>query len=164
MLTKRQRGISLVELVLAIVIVSIGLAGVLAGYSATVKDSANPMIRKQMLAIAEEMLEEIALKPFLATGAAPANALKDCTTGTGIAPRAAFDDVADYNNYSTTGICNIDGDAIQSLAGYSLSTAISGTATLGALGGGQVQQITVTVSYGTEQIRLVGWRTNYAPP
>ncbi|HYC42833.1 MAG TPA: prepilin-type N-terminal cleavage/methylation domain-containing protein [Noviherbaspirillum sp.] len=164
MSTRRQGGISLVELVLAIVIVSIGLTGVIAGYLATVKDSANPMIRKQMLAIAEEMLEEISLKPFAATGTPPTNALKNCTTGTGVAPRTAFNDVADYNNYSTTGICNIDGDAIQSLAGYSLSTSVSGTATLGGLGGGQVQQITVTVTHGTEQIRLVGWRTNYAPP
>lgn len=162
MLIKFQRGASLVELVLAIVIVSVGLAGVLVGFSATVKGSADPLIRKQMLAIAEEMLEEISIKHFDPSGTAPANVSKDCTTGTGIAPRTAFNDVADYNNYSTTGICNIDGDAVSTLAGYSLAVTVSSAAILGALGGGQVQQITVTVTHGAEQIQLVGWRVKYA--
>ncbi len=154
---------TLIELVVAIVIIGVGLAGVLLTFSTVVKGSADPLIHKQMLTLAEEMMEEIALKPFAVSGTAPANTLKNCsTTGTGIAPRAAFDDVTDFHGYQTTGICNIDGDAITELSAYSLQVTVDAAATLGTLSGGSVKKITVTVTYGTESVQLVGWRTNYA--
>lgn len=59
-----QRGLTLVELVLFIVIVSVALAGVLTVLNVTVKSSADPMIAKQMLAIAEALLEEVQMKSF----------------------------------------------------------------------------------------------------
>lgn len=162
MSTRLQRGMTLVEMLLAIVILSVGLVGVLAGYSVVVKDSADPLVRKQMLAIAEEMMEEISLKPFDPTGTAPVNGLKDCRSGLDVAPRTGFNDVADYNNYSTTGICDMDGNAITSLKDYGISVQVDSAAVLGALGGGAVRQITVTVSHGADSIQLVGWRTDFA--
>jgi MSHA pilin protein MshD len=53
-------------MIVAIVILGVGLAGVLTAFSTTVKSSADPMLNKQMLAIAEGMLEEILLKPYAA--------------------------------------------------------------------------------------------------
>ena len=160
----RRAGMTLIELVMAIVIISVGLAGVMAAFSMVVRGSADPMIHKQMLAIADEMMEEIALKPFTPAGVAPANVLKNCTSGIAVAPRTAFNDVSDYNNYQTTGICNIDGDAITALSAYGISVAVDATATavLGALPVGSVKKITVTVSHGTENMQLIGWRTDYA--
>jgi len=63
----RCRGVTLVELILAIVVIGVGLAGVLAAFQVAVRGSADPMIQKQMVAIAEEMVEEISLRPFAAT-------------------------------------------------------------------------------------------------
>ena len=60
----RQRGLSLVEMVIAIVILGVGLAGVLLAFSTVTRGSADPVVTQQMLAIAEEMLEEIQLKPY----------------------------------------------------------------------------------------------------
>ncbi|MGC8733075.1 MAG: type IV pilus modification PilV family protein, partial [Halothiobacillaceae bacterium] len=51
-------GFTLIELVLAVVILSIGLAGILLVYSQTVAKSADPMLRQQALALAEGYLEE----------------------------------------------------------------------------------------------------------
>lgn len=59
------RGMTLIELVLAMVVIGVGLAGVLAAFQQSVRGSADPMVRKQMTAIAEEMLEEAALRAFM---------------------------------------------------------------------------------------------------
>lgn len=60
----KQRGISLVELIMFIVIVSVALAGILLVMNVTNKNSADPLIHKQSLAIAEALLEEVELMPF----------------------------------------------------------------------------------------------------
>ena len=60
----RQRGISLVELIMFIVIISVALTGILLVMNQTTAHSADPMIRKQALAIAESILEEVELMPF----------------------------------------------------------------------------------------------------
>ena|SRR5450759_2475038 len=148
----RQAGMTLIELVMAIVIVSVGLAGVMLAFSTVVKSSADPVIHKQMLAIAEEMMEEITLKPYTpAANLAGANA---CA-------RSTFNDILDYNVYGPFAICDIDGTAISALASYSITVTVDPAATLGALAGGHVMKITVTVSHGADNLQLLGWRTDY---
>ena len=144
-----QRGFSLVELILAIVIVSVGLAASLIPIIVATKSSADPLVRKQSLAIAESLLEEIELKPF---GPLP-----------GGGSRALFDDVLDYNGYSTaTGIVTIDGAAIPALANYNV-TSVSVTPTaLDAIGAANSYLITVTVTGPDNQpIALSGFRANW---
>jgi MSHA pilin protein MshD len=60
----RQRGVTLIELILFIVIVSIGLAGIIAVMNITTRGSADPVRRKQALIIAEGLLEEVELAKF----------------------------------------------------------------------------------------------------
>jgi MSHA pilin protein MshD len=84
---KGQRGISLIELILFIVIVSVGLAGILSVMTVTSKSSANPILLKQATAIAESLLEEIELQPF--TFCAPED--NNAATATGaVAPPATI--------------------------------------------------------------------------
>ena len=59
-----QRGFTLIELIIFIVVVAAGLAGILSVMNTVVKSSADPMIRKQTIAIAESLLEEILLKEY----------------------------------------------------------------------------------------------------
>ena len=47
-----------------IVIVGAAVAGIIGMISITTQSSADPMIRKQALSIAEAMLEEVRLQPF----------------------------------------------------------------------------------------------------
>lgn len=146
-----RRGFTLPEALLAIVVVGVGLAGLLVVFSTISRSSANPVLRQQMTAIAQELLEEIQLKPY----AAAANA-----AAAGCA-RDTYNDIADYDGLARTGICTIDGVAIDALAGYAVSVSVAN----GTLAGvSAVKLITVTVSQGGDSLALSGWRTDYASP
>lgn len=154
MCNKRCDGMTLIELVIAIVVIGVGLAGILAAFS-TVRGSADPLIHKQMLAAAEEMLEEIELKPYAVSGTAPANGATSCGNA---ADRSGFDDVRDYNGYRTSGICGVDGTAVVGLESYGVNVAVTQAAWQGIA---ETLSITVTVSHGLESLSITGYRTNY---
>lgn len=59
-----QRGFNLIEVIVFIVIVSVALVGVLSVFNVTIRHSADPLIRKQMQALAEALMEEVLLRPF----------------------------------------------------------------------------------------------------
>ena len=145
-----QRGLTLVELLIAIIVIGVGLAGVLLAFNTVSRGSADPLVTQQMLAIAEEMLEEIQLKPY-----APA-----ANTAPAACARNTYNDVADYHGYTTSAkICTIDGTAIPSLAAYSVSVQVT-TATLAGVAA--AKRISVTVTHGSDSLVLVGWRTDFA--
>lgn len=60
----RQRGLTFVELIIFIVIISVAVAGVLLVINNTTQHSADPQLRKQALEIAEALLEEIETAKF----------------------------------------------------------------------------------------------------
>src|SRR5437660_12747115 len=60
----RARGVTLLELIVFIVVVSVAVVGVLTALNLSNSASTDPMIQKQALAIAEALLEEVQLQPF----------------------------------------------------------------------------------------------------
>ena len=151
MSSRRAAGFTLVEMVMAIVIISVGLAGVLLAFNTAVKSSADPLIHKQMLAVAEEMMEEILLKPYSSDDAP--GAISGCN-------RANADDVRDYADYDQA-VCDVDGTPIDGLGAYRVSVKVD----TGSLQGvNNSLRITVTASHSgsSESVVLDGWRTGYA--
>lgn len=61
---RRQHGLSMVELVMFIVIIGVAVVGVVRVLSMTTSMSVDPVRRKQALAIAETLLEEVQLARF----------------------------------------------------------------------------------------------------
>lgn len=176
----RQRGISLVEVILFIVIVGSAVGGVMGLYMTTMRSSADPLIRKQALAIAESLLEEVRLKPFTDCDPDDPNVYTPsaaCTIAEGIGPdggetrysgTSPFDNVNDYHNFSTAtaipaGICDLDASCIAALAGYTASITVVPTAFNG-IAASDALLITVTVTGPTgEAIALSAFRTRHAP-
>jgi MSHA pilin protein MshD len=169
-----KKGFTLIELVIFIVIVSVALAGVLTVLNITTKSSADPMIRKQALAIAEALMEEVMLQPYTycdpddataATATSAAVGAGGCTTtAEAIGPESGesrtssttpFDNVNDYHGLSTT--TNIAGGGA---AKYTASVTVAAT-TLNTVTDALL--ITVSVNSGSETISLQGYRTRYSP-
>ncbi|MDM4767790.1 prepilin-type N-terminal cleavage/methylation domain-containing protein [Pelomonas sp. SE-A7] len=148
-----QRGFTLPEALLVIVVLGLGLAGIMKAYSTVAAGSADPVVQKQLLSIAEELMEEVQLRPYAVAGnVAP----------TGCA-RNTFNDVRDYDGYATTGqVCSIDGSPIgQAGVVYTISISVQPTTLAGVA---SALQITVTVSQSGQTLSLVGYRTDYAGP
>ena len=85
---KQQLGVTLVELVVFMVIVSVALVGVLKVLDITNRGSADPLVRKQAISIAESLLLEIEQQSFTLCdpedpNAATAITTADCTGGAG---------------------------------------------------------------------------------
>jgi MSHA pilin protein MshD len=150
----RQRGFTLIELIIFIVVVSAGLAGILSVMDTSVKSSADPMVRKQTVAIAESLLEEILLKDFAKP--AGSTALGSAAGGA----RTNFDCVDDYNTYAITGIVDALGTATPGLTQYNISPAVSVVASTD-LTGVAAKKITVSVTGPGGTISLSGYRANY---
>lgn len=145
-----QFGFSLIEVIVAMLLISVGVLGILSAMNTLVKGSADPMVRKQAIAVAESLLEEITLKDF----ANPAGGY----TGP---DRSQFDDVSDYVGYPTKGIVDITGTAIGSLSGYNVSSVTVVNAALGNIAATDAKLITVTVTApGGEAISMSAYRTN----
>ncbi len=177
-LRRRQRGVTLIELVLFIVIVGVASAAILGVMSLTTQRSADPQLRKQALAIAEGMLEEIELARFTYCdpqdpAAATAASAGECATPEGPGQEAGgvgrpYDNVNDYvAAYGAPTSYTTDAAGVGFPAGYAASVVIRPVTTLQdhapatALVG---LRITVTVAYGDkQQVVLDGYRTRYAP-
>ncbi len=71
----RQRGLSIIELIVFIVIMGIAAAGIMQVFNLSTKASADPVRRKQALLLAEALLEEIELARFTYCDPTDANAV-----------------------------------------------------------------------------------------
>ena len=147
MCSRRQAGFTLIELIFFIVVVAAGLAGILMVMDVSVARSADPMVRKQSVAIAESLMEEILLKDF----ADPAGGYTGPT-------RALFDDVNDYAGYTTVGgMRDILGNAIPGLALYNVTNvAVAGV----VINGVNLLQVNVTVTGPDGAFVLMGFKGN----
>ena len=154
-LRRRQRGVTLIELVLFIVIVGVASAAILGVMSLTTQRSADPQLRKQALAIAEAMLDEIEGARFtfcdpladpaadMATNAAPFNSATNptgCTTPQNVsatvpASGRPYYNVSDYvRSFNAPVVYAADAAGNSFPAGYVVSVAISPDAGLGPAG------------------------------
>jgi len=147
----KQGGVTLVELLVSIVIVSIAASGVLGVLSMTTAASADPMIRHQASAIAEAYLEEILLKP-----------VDDPDGVDGEASRADYDDLDDYDGLADSGARDQFGGPIAGLSDYNVAVAVSPSAALPAIPVSNALRVDVVVTHGLDiSFVLSGYRTRY---
>lgn len=144
-----ESGVSLIELIMYIVIVSVAMAGILQVLNANSTFSADPFVKKQARAAAESLLEEIELQKF--------------SPHDGTAGRQNFNDIMDYNGYATSGVYPANGAAaVSGLEDYNVSVAVVGVA-FGNITSASAVQITVTVNNlnASQVVEAIGYRVDY---
>jgi MSHA pilin protein MshD len=148
---RRERGVTLIELVAAITIVAIAATAVLGAISLIMSRGADAMARQQAVAVAEAYLEEIMLQPV----AQP-------TGGGTPTTRATFNDIDQYNGLVDAGAEDQFGNAIANLSGYTVRVAVAQSAALTGVPASATRRIDVTVTAPTGvTVMLTGYRTNY---
>lgn len=144
----RQHGFTLVELLIFIVVVAVGLTGILQVVNTVVKSSADPMARKQAMALADSILEEVLQKEYTDP---------DPLVSTGETTRATMDDVDDYNGKTQA----LFTDWPASLSSYTVAITVAAPANLGGSTTVPAKKVTVTVTGGGNVISMSGYRANY---
>lgn len=155
---RRQAGVNLLELIIAIVVISIATTGVLLVYAQVVRHSADPMIQQQALAVAEAYLDEILARPVDNPDGPESGGSEAGET------RATYDDIKDYAGLAESpplnqlGSADWDGDTQPDLPGYAVSVAVVANENVNGV---PMSRVDVTVSYGTVvNFTLSGYRAN----
>jgi MSHA pilin protein MshD len=175
---RASRGLSLVEIVVFMVVVGVAFAGMLVLYNQLTRASIDPLVRKQTLAIASSMLEEVALRAFtfcdpddpaVHTAATPGDCATPEIVGAEGETRATFDNVSDYHGFqmgSGTGnpITTAGGATVDGTADYFVGVTIAETA-LAPIAAAESLLVTVTARHvpSGATVTLQGYRTRYAP-
>jgi MSHA pilin protein MshD len=160
----RQRGVTLVEVVLFVLIVGVALSAVLGTLSWASVRSVDPVVQRQAIAIAESMLQEVLSQPFTvndpdggpdALGPEPGEARGSST--------APFDHVNDYHGYASSGVTDATGAAVAGLQAYAVAVSVQPQALDGLPAqDGLLVTVTVTGPGGTV-VALAGFRARTEP-
>lgn len=165
---RKQRAMTLIELIVSIVIIGAATLGVLSVMSFTTRHSADPMVQEQATLIAEAYLEEILLKPFLDPSP---NTTQICPAAE-VAGRINFDNICDYNGLTDVGARDQFNVPVTGLENYTVGVTVTGDATVQL--GPAANQITNTATVvrvlridvrvqgpRATDFTLTGYRTNY---
>jgi len=148
---RRHRGVTLIELVVAITIVAIAATTILGALAAVATRGADAMMQQQAIAIAESYLSEIMQRWVVDPNGTPPN------TG-----RASWDLVDQYNGLVDVGAHDQFGNPIASLNTYTVSVSTSQSSALGGVPAAAARRVDITVSYPpSASVTLSGYRTSY---
>lgn len=181
----KQVGVTLVELIIAIVIISIAVVAILQSLGQQTLRNVDPMLQSQAQLLAKQFLDEVKSKSFFDPSADP-RLVPNLTAAqliTSIADQAqrnadatnrlTWNNLYEYHSYNDSEVRNADGTAIPELSGYSvtISVDISEGLSMGSAPNALINiascpatlaLITVTVTDPRgQQTSLQGYRTRY---
>ena len=132
----RETGATLIELVVSIVVIAIAVGAVLALLSSTTAHSADAMVLRQAVSIAEAYIEEVSLKSFA-----------DPDGVEGEASRVDFDDLDDYDGLVDAGARDQFGNPIAELSLYTVSVSVAPSSALTGVPSADALRIDVRVQF-----------------
>ncbi len=164
----RQRGLTMIELIIFIVIVTVAVVGVLQVIALNTARSADPIRQKQALAIAEGLMNEIRSAGMALCdvndpnyGAIPAVA---CTIPDNVGPEAGnnarpFDNVNDYvTAYGTPRAYAADAANNAFPPGYAATVTITQPNPFNGVTAGATALISIAITYGGSSTVLASYR------
>lgn len=175
-----ERGLTLLELLVFIVIVGIAATAILTVMGNLTRQSANLLPEQQARAVAAGLLDEILAQPYTfcdpdAPNAATATAATPAACGgpteSGLGPEAGetrggampFDNVNDYHGYAGA-VSFPDGSAAANLPGYTVQVRVQGAGAIGAVPATETLRVTVSVNGPAGELaRQESVRIRHAP-
>lgn len=173
-----QRGLSLVELLIFIILLGVAATAMLNVFGSLARNSASLLPDKQAQAIAASLLAEVMAQPFTfcdpndgnaATAASPAGcaSLPEATgpeageTRGGVSP---FDNVNDYAGFGPVAVSFPDSSTVAGLGGYTMQVAVASAGAIAGVPAAETLRVTVTVTApGGAITRLDGVRIRHTP-
>jgi MSHA pilin protein MshD len=163
----RQKGLTLIELVMTIVIISIAMAATLGVFSNSMQHSADPMWQFKSIKIAQLYLDEIISKKFDKTtplGGEPASKTVNCGA-LGPEPgesRATYDDVDDYINLNNVTPTKVTGALDPSYQQYKVRINVVCAGSDVGLPNDRLKRITITITPpGQQAMDFTVYKGNY---
>lgn len=173
----KNKGFTLIETVMFIVIVSLCLSGIVLMYATATRNSAFPNEYKQSSEIASSLIDEITSMPmtycrptdtavYTATGTASCSTVQTLLPASGATRHSLtnqFSNVGDYGGYTESSIKNIKGQSIANLSGYSV--VINETyVTIPSVSAQEAIQIEVVVTAPSGNVlKMYGYRFMHSP-
>lgn len=148
-----QRGVTLIETIFFIVVVSVALVVLMRVFNQSVGESVDPILRVRALELAQAQLDTILARKFdehTPTGGVPACGTGSAPACNGIEADADYDDVGDFNGF-------VD----NSTPGHRVSVQVTQAGTDLGLAAEAARLITVTVSYADDQLVLSAYKVNF---
>lgn len=164
----KQRGVTLVELVISIVIISIAMVALLNAFGVSVSRSADPLWQNKSLKLAQLYLDEILAKAYdhsTPIGGMPHVASPSCS---GLGPetgetRASYNDVDDYNGLIDAPPMSIVGALDASYAAYEVRVSVScdGTAVSASAQNHAKRVLVQVIAPNNTQLNFAAYKGNF---
>ena len=149
---------TLIEVLITIVVLAIASSAIINVFIHTVKNSADPLLQQQAIAIANAYMEEIQSQHFADPVVAETGGPEAGES------RATYNDVQDYNGLSDVGAKDQNGVALPALSTYTVNVSVSGHSLTGAstVSAANALRIDITVTHpAIDPVLLSGYRSNY---
>lgn len=150
----RQRGATLIELVISTLIISVAVTAVMMVIAQVSRTSADPMTRTQATAIAQAYMDEILVQALNDPDGGETGGSEAGET------RATFDDVSDYHGLAdNAGALDQTGVAISGLEGYNVAVSVTSV----TFNGFPAKRILVQVGFDADpafNVPLTSYRLN----
>jgi MSHA pilin protein MshD len=168
-----QKGFTLIETIIVIVLVGALMAGMSALFVNNIGNSHRPYLRQKALAVVNAFMDEILRKQWNENsplGGGCVNTGASCPAGPAAAAigadgegRAAFDDIDDYHGLDQSPPQNSSAQDMPGYSGYRVQvTVVQPAAAWNGVAAADVRLITVTVTSNSgESIALSAYRVNF---
>lgn len=160
-----QKGATLVELVITIVVISIAIAGVVGAFALIVGRSADPLDQTRAVSLAQIYMDEILSRKYSENtpqGGVPR--ASGCSVNTEETDRDSYDDADDYNAINNEAPRNADGDLLDTSAYADFSVSVTVVCAGGELGlpDDDAKRLDVTIRDPSGQnYQFTAYRTNF---
>lgn len=144
-----SQGFTLIEMIVAIVVLGLGITGVMMAYTHSARGPADAVVQRPLLGLAQGLLDEALSKPFHPV---PGGGTSSCD-------RTALNDVSDYNGYSGR-VCDVHGIDVAGFSGYTVDVSVQDV----SLAGAPAKLVTVRAQRGADALELQGWRVDTSTP